>query len=330
MLRTREFALGAMISLLLLAGAVPGQTGIDDPHITPRGAVQPFSRNPDLSTSSTTSYKARADLVLVPVSVTDEMNRAVTGLEKDNFRIYENKQLQSITTCSSEDSPVSVGIVLDTSGSMQNKLQEAQEAVNQFIANANPADEFFLITFSDHPIQISDFGESPDEIANDLLTVRAKGSTALLDALYLGLAKMKNARYSKKAILIVSDGGDNHSRYSEKEVRGLAKEADVMIYAIGIFQTYFATEEERLGPMLLASLSEVTGGRSIVIENPADLASAATTIGNELRNLYLLAYRPDNTVKDGKWHKIKVKVLPPKGLPRLLVHAKEGYYGMRE
>jgi Ca-activated chloride channel family protein len=251
-------------------------------------------------------------------------------MEKDNFQIFENKRLQSIAAFSREDSPVSIGIVLDTSGSMRSKIQQAKEAVDQFIANANPGDEFSLITFSDRPVPTSDFGESPNEITSDLLTVRAKGSTALLDALYLGISNMKNAKYSRKAILIVSDGGDNHSRYSEKEVQALAKEADVMIYAIGIYDAFVATEEERLGPALLDSLSEVTGGRSIVIESPADLSGAAVTIGNELRNLYVLAYRPDQNVRDGKWRKIRVRLLPPKGLPRLHVRAKEGYYGFSD
>lgn len=141
---------------------------------------------------------------------------------------------------------------------------------------------------------------------------------------------MKNAKHSRKAILIVSDGGDNHSRYSEREVHTFAKEADVMIYAIAIYEDFVDTEEERLGPRLLASLSEVTGGRSLAIENPDDLVRAANAISNELRNFYVLAYRPDNTARDGKWHRIKVKLVPPKGLPRLRVHAKAGYYGISE
>lgn len=184
MLSTREFALGFMLSLLFPAGTFSSQTGMDDPHAIPRDRVQSVLRNPGLPTSSATTYKARVNLVLVPVTITDEMNRAVTGLEKKNFQIYENKRLQSISTCSSEDSPVSVGIVLDTSGSMQNKLQKAQEAINQFIATANPDDDFFLISFSDIPLQIADFGASPDEIGNQLVDVVAKGRTALLDAIY--------------------------------------------------------------------------------------------------------------------------------------------------
>lgn len=331
MLSTPQLALGSILSLLLVPVSVPGQTGVDDPHITPRTKMRSVLKDPAPPTNSfATTLKSRVDLVLVPVSVTDEMNRSVTGLEKDNFKIYENQRLQPISTCSSEDSPVSVGIILDTSGSMQNKLPQAEEAVIQFIANANPNDDFFLVTFSDTPVQISDFGASPDEIGNGLLGLVAKGRTALLDALYFAIAKMKNARYSKKAILIVSDGGDNHSRYNEHEVRALAKEADVMIYAIGIYQHLVDTEEERMGPMLLANLSEVTGGRTVVIESARDLADAAISIGSELRNLYVLAYRPENSARDGKWHRIKVKVLPPKGLPRLQVHHKDGYYGTSE
>jgi Ca-activated chloride channel homolog len=148
----------------------------------------------------------------------------------------------------------------------------------------------------------------------------------LLDAIYLGVSKMRQAKYPKKALLIISDGGDNHSRYTEGEIKNLVKEADVMIYSIGIYDHYFQTEEERLGPALLSDISDLSGGRSFTIDNPNDLADVATKIGIELRNQYVLGYRPKNPGHDGKWHKIKVKLLPPKGLPPLHVYARTGYY----
>jgi Ca-activated chloride channel family protein len=209
---------------------------------------------------------------------------------------------------------------------MQDKLAQASQAVYDFVTGANPDDEFFMITFSDGPVQVVDFDTPLEEIENQLLYLVPKGSTALLDALYLGLTKMQSAKYSRRAILIVSDGGDNHSRYTEREVRGIAKEADVMIYAIGIYDRFFETEEERLGPALLADLSGLTGGRDFVIESPSDLVDVANKIGIELRNLYVLSYTPKDTLRDGKWHKINVKLMPPKGLPALRAHAKEGYY----
>ena len=177
--------------------------------------------------------------------------------------------------------------------------------------------------------------ENPEWIEKKLVHFHAtytvpKGRTALLDAIYLGISKMRQAKYPKKALLIISDGGDNHSRYTEGEIKNLVKEADVLIYAIGIYDHYFPTEEERLGPQLLGEVTELTGGRAFTIDNPNDLADVATKIGIELRNQYVLGYRPKNPVRDGKWRKIKVKLNPPKGLPPLKVYAKTGYYAPSE
>ena len=153
-----------------------------------------------------------------------------------------------------------------------------------------------------------------------------KGRTALLDAIYLGLRKMNQARYERKALLIISDGGDNRSRYTEAEIKSLVKEADVQIYAIGIFDPYFRTEEESRGPGLLEAITDITGGREFTVGDPNELPDIAAKIGIELRNQYLIGYRPKSDSRDGKWHKVKVKLMPPKGLPPLQVHAKTGYY----
>lgn len=270
--------------------------------------------------------KKKVDLVLVPVTVTDPMNRLVTGLDKENFRVFEGKEEQDLKHFSSEDAPISLGVIFDMSGSMGSKIERAREAVTEFFRTANPQDEFFMIAFADKPEELSDFTQSLDDLQGRLLFTVPKGRTALLDAIYLGLSKMREAKYPKKALLIISDGGDNHSRYTEGEIKSLVKEADVMIYSIGIYDHYFATEEERLGPALLGDISELSGGRSFTIDNPNDLADVATKIGIELRNQYVLGYRPRNPGHDGKWHKIKVKLLPPKGLPPLHVYAKTGYY----
>ena len=152
----------------------------------------------------------------------------------------------------------------------------------------------------------------------------------MLDAIYLGLSKMRHAHQQKKALLIISDGGDNHSRYTESEIKNLVKEADVQIYAIGIFDSTPRTEEERMGPTMLASITDVTGGRTFTIDNPNELADVATKIGVELRNQYVLGYRPKKPARDGKWRKVKVKLNPPKGLPPLHVYAKTGYYAPTE
>jgi Ca-activated chloride channel family protein len=231
---------------------------------------------------------------------------------------------------SSEDAPVSIGVIFDMSGSMVSKIDRAREAVMEFFKTANPQDEFFMITFSDRPEQVSDFTSSVEDIQGKLVYTVPKGRTALLDAIYLGVNKMRKAKYEKKAILIISDGGDNHSRYTEGEIKSLVKEADVLIYAIGIYDHYFPTQEEQMGPALLSDISDLTGGRTFTIDNPNDLADVAEKIGIELRNQYVLGYRPKTPAHDGKWRKIRVKLLPPKGLPPLRVYAKTGYYAPSE
>ena len=337
MLRGNWFSARLRASILLtisacLAFPVVAQNSTEDVHIQPRirppAPVEPEG-DPSLRTH-TKPIKVDVNLVLVSVTITDPMNRLVTGLDRDNFDIFEGKDRQEIKTFSSEDAPISLGVIFDMSGSMGSKIERAREAVIEFFKTANPQDEFFMITFADKPEEISDFTSSVDDIQGKLIYTIPKGRTALLDAIYLGVTKMRQAKYPKKALLIISDGGDNHSRYTEGEIRSMVKEADVLIYAIGIYDHYFPTEEERLGPALLSDVTELTGGRAFTIDNPNDLADVSTKIGIELRNQYVLGYRPKNPVHDGKWRKIKVKLIPPKGLPPLRVYAKTGYYAPTE
>jgi Ca-activated chloride channel family protein len=270
------------------------------------------------------------NLVLLPVTITDVLNRPVAGLEKDNFKVFEGKEPQEIRHFSGEDTPVSLGVIFDTSGSMSSKIDRAREAIVEFFKTANPQDEFFMIAFSNKPEELSDFTSSVEDIQGKLLYTMPKGRTALLDAIYFGISKMRQAQYQRKALLIISDGGDNSSRYTEREIKSLVKEGDVLIYAIGIYDHYFPTEEERLGPQLLDDIAGLSGGRALTVDNPNDLADIATKIGIELRNQYVLGYRPKNLLPDGKWHKVKVKLVPPKGLPPLQVRAKAGYYAPSE
>src|SRR5450432_4643370 len=317
-----------------------GQTDVNDVHVAPRDVEKPAdSPKDDLISSSTSTststagmtahvrpLKVDVDLVLVPVTITDPMNRLVTGLDKENFQLFEGNATQEIRTFSSEDAPVSLGVIFDSSGSMSSKMDRAKDAVVEFFKTANPQDEFFMITFSDEPEEVSDFTSSVDEIQNKLIFAVPRHRTALLDAIYMGVSKMRKAKYAKKAMLIISDGGDNHSRYTENEIRSMVKEADVQIYSIGIFSLAPSQPEEIAGPALLTEISQVTGGRMFTINNPNELADVATKIGIELRNQYVLGYRPNNKVKDGHWRKIKVKLNPPKGLPHLNVYARTGYY----
>ena len=327
-----------LLALACLGLPVWGQTDVNDVHVVPREVEKPPDPpKPELAANSGAGLSARVrpmkvdvDLVLVPVTITDPMNRLVTGLDKVNFQLFEGNAAQEIRTFSSEDAPVSLGVIFDSSGSMSSKMDRAKEAVVEFFKTANPQDEFFMITFSDEPETVSDFTNSVDEIQNKLVFAVPRHRTALLDAIYMGVSKMRQAKYAKKALLIISDGGDNHSRYTEGEIKSMVKEADVMIYAIGIYDRYASAMEERLGPQLLNDITELTGGRAFTIDNPNDLGDVATKIGVELRNQYVLGYRPTKVVRDGKWRKIKVKLLPPKGLPPLRVYARTGYYAPAE
>jgi Ca-activated chloride channel family protein len=322
------------VALVLATFGAPhtfAQNSAEDVHIQPR--PQPAPKTPEIDPALRSHSKplsVNVEMVLVPVTITDPMNRLVTGLDRENFNLFEGKEQQEIKTFSSEDAPVSLGVIFDMSGSMSSKIERAREAVIEFFKTANPQDEFFMVTFADKPEEISDFTTSVEDIQGKLVYTVPKGRTALLDAIYLGVSKMRQARYPKKAMLIISDGGDNHSRYTEGEIRSTVKEADILIYAIGIYDHFFPTDEERLGPTLLSDITELTGGRAFTIDNPNDLADVSTKIGIELRNQYLLGYRPKNPVRDGKWRKIKVKLLPPKGLPPLRVYAKTGYYAPTE
>lgn len=324
----------ALLSLLLLmffSCAVMAVAQEDEVHIQPRvtADTKPPAIDPSLNTH-TRPIKKDVDVVLIPVTITDPMNRLVTGLEKDNFSVYEGSERQDIRHFSSEDAPISLGVIFDVSGSMANKIDKSRDAVVEFFKTANPDDEFFMITFNDRPELLNDFTQSVEDIQGKLVYTLPKGRTALLDAIYLGLNKMKQAKHAKKALLIISDGGDNHSRYTSGEIKSLVKEADVQMYAIGLYDTSYRTPEEAGGPALLSELTETTGGRAFTIDNVNELADVATKIGVELRNQYVLGYRPTNAARDGKWRKVKVKLVPPKGLPPLTVHAKTGYYAPTE
>lgn len=257
------------------------------------------------------------------------MNRFVTGLDKDFFRLWEDNTEQQITQFSSEDAPLSVGLVFDASGSMGSKLAKSRQAAAQFFKTANPEDEFFLIQFNDRAELMVPFTHNTEEIQNRLTFTQAKGRTALLDAVYLAISNMKKARNPRKAILILSDGGDNSSRYTESEIRNLVREADVQIYAIGLFEPVSSrgrTAEELSGPSLLNEIAEQTGGRHFPVENVNELPDVAAKIGVELRNQYVLGYAPANMNRDGKYRRVKVKVNQPRGFPQLRAYWRLGYY----
>jgi Ca-activated chloride channel family protein len=269
------------------------------------------------------------DLALVNITVTDPYNRLVTGLDTDNFRVFEDNVEQELVTFSSEDVPISIGVIFDISGSMANKVSKAREAAIQFFKTANPQDEFFLVSFNERAELTSSFTNSIEDLQGRMMLTVPKGRTALLDAIYLGLSQMRGARNAKRALLILSDGGDNHSRYSENDIKRLVKEADTQLYAVGIFDPLGyrnRTPEELNGPSLLSEVTEMTGGRVFAVEKLDELPDIATKIGMELRNQYVIGYRPSNKAHDARWRKVKVKIRAPKGLPPLSVYSKTGYY----
>jgi Ca-activated chloride channel homolog len=296
------------------------------PGSTPPAQPAPVEGKGALRARPGERIRVDVNLVLVPVTVTDPLNRLVTGLDKEDFFVYDNNNLQKIKTFSCDDAPVSIGIIMDLSGSMSNKVVRARDSIVEFMKTANPQDEFFVIGFNDRPELIEDFTGSVEDIQARLMSIHPGHRTALLDAIYFGMSKMKQAKYDRKALLVVSDGGDNRSRYTEGEVRSQVREADVQIYSIGIFDPYAATTEEKLGPGLLQEISEETGGRLFKVDDLADMADMAIKISIELRNEYVIGYNPIDAKHDGKWRKLKVKLVPPQGLPPLTVHARTGYY----
>lgn len=296
------------------------------PSITPR--VKPRAEAPE-SERITPNLRVDTNLVLVPITVTTPLNQIVTGMEKENFRLFEDKIEQEITYFASFDAPISIGLVFDASGSMGNKLTKSRQAAAAFFKTANPEDEFFLVQFNDRPQLVVPFTRDVEEIQNRLTFTQAKGRTALLDAMYLAMETLKKGRNPRRALLVISDGGDNSSRYTETEIRNLLKEADAQVYAIGIFEPIGArgrTAEELAGPGLLSDLAEMTGGRHFPVDNLNDLPDIAAKIGLELRNQYVLGYVSKNPNRDGKYRKISVKLNQPRGLPPLRALHRQGYY----
>ena len=265
------------------------------------------------------------DIVLVPVTVVDAANRPIISLEKQNFELYEGSKQQTVRFFSTEDSPISVGILLDLSGSMRDKIDTARQALHEFFANSNPDDDYFVIGFSDRPSMVADSTRSIGTIEDKVAMTQPYGNTALLDSIYMGLNKVRLGRYKRRALVIISDGGDNHSRYTAREIRSLVQESDVEIYALGIFSKIFKTYEEWSGENLLTSITETTGGQTIKVNDIEQLPQAAAAISKLMRNKYILGYHPSSDRYDDKWHKIKVRVLPPKQGTVLHVYNKQGY-----
>jgi Ca-activated chloride channel family protein len=291
------------------------------PRAKPKPAVDAASIRP-------ADLRVDVPLVLIPVNVTTPLGSSVTGLAKENFRLFEDGVEQTITHFANEDAPVSIGLLLDTSGSMRNKMKKSLEAAGELFKTASLDDEFFLIEFNERPRLTAPFTRDSNDLYKRLVRARPVGRTSLLDALHLAMAQMKNASNSRKAIVLLSDGGDNHSRHTESEIKKAVHEADVQIYALGIFDSEDYTKrtiEERNGPYLLDDLARETGGKHLPVGRLNDLPAICARIGAELHSQYLLGYSPANSTCDGKYRKVLVTPVATPNMPPLKAHFRPGY-----
>lgn len=323
--RVLVMALTLMVSVVCAQGQ-----SIDTPNIVPRHEARTSSYIPagaTLPAMRPRPMRVDVNLVLVPVTVVDSTSRPVIDLPQQNFSLLESGIPQNIQFFSREDTPISVAIILDFSGSMGDKIEYEMEAVDQFFQNANPDDDYYVITVSDHPTLVADSSQSLESIQASLSGIQPHGMTALYDSIYLGVNKLRSARYKRRAMVIVSDGGDNSSRYNLKEIKSVLAESDVLTYSIGIFDDIpvplFKTIEERMGRKWLDEVTRVSGGRNIPADDRRQIPQIAALVSREMRSQYVLGYRPSDLNYDGKWRKITVKLAENPG--QWHVHFKEGY-----
>lgn len=289
-------------------------------------AQQPEPTPPDQDPA--TPVRIKTDLVTLTLTVTDLYGRYVMGLGKKDFTVFDSNKEQEITFFSDTDAPVSLGVLFDVSGSMSGeKIQKARKALSRFINTSHPNDEYFLIAFNSRAQLLLDRTRDGDAVLQKLTLVNPRQNTALYDAVYLGIERVTRGSHQKRALLIISDGQDNASRYNFGEVRRLMKESDVITYAVGILDAGDTSNQIGMqGQAFLDELTSVTGGKSFYPSSDIEMDEIFDRISIELRHQYSVGYTPKDFQPDGKWRKVKVKVKPPRGLPRLTVRSREGYY----
>jgi Ca-activated chloride channel family protein len=270
------------------------------------------------------------DLITFTVTVTDTYGRYVSGLGKSAFTVLDEKKPQEITYFSDDDAPVSVGVIFDVSGSMSgDKIKRSRDALSKFIQTSHNMDEYFLIAFNSRAQLLLDKTRDGNAVLDKLTFVQTRNNTALYDACYLGVEKVQRGAHPKRALLLISDGQDNNSRYTFNELRRLLKESDVTLYGVGILSGADAGSSMGMeGQGILDELASVSGGKAFFPRSNAEMDDIFEQIALELRHQYSIGYKPTNFANDGRWHKIKVRVTPPRGLPRLFVRAKDGYYAI--
>jgi len=308
------------IGLVTIAcGGQPSEAG---PPTGREPQVSIVSRPKPHSSKKASDIRVDVRVVLVPVTVTDRTGNPVLGLPQEAFHVSEEGVEQTVARVVRQDAPLSVGLVFDASNSMQNKLDSSREAIAQILRTSVTGDEYSLVEFNDRPTVLCGFTPEPKTIEDALLSVRPIGWTALLDAIHLSVNRMKKAKNARRALIVLSDGGDNNSRFTRHEIRDLLRESDVSLYAIGI-----------LGPMvpasamnLLSSLAEETGGRLFPVHGVKQLPDAVSKLNKALREQYLLAYYPTNSTRDGKYRRLQVRLAAPPNSPGLRASWRSGYY----
>jgi Ca-activated chloride channel family protein len=282
-----------------------------------------------LSQVHVSTIRVDVDLITVNVSVTDSNNRPVLGLGPGHFQLWEDKVQQEIEYFSDEDVPLSVGIIFDVSSSMKEKIAASRAAAAVFLQTGNTTDEYFLIEFSDVTKLTQDYTTDIRKLQTRIISAVAQGKTALFDAVYLGLEKLRSAHNPRKALLLITDGDDNHSRYSLSDIKEAMREQDVQIYTIGVgLESYI----EPTGAVILLGRDAIDGlekagsGQSFFPETPEELQSVCATIAQQLKTEYVIGYKSNNPEKNGKWRKIRVKLIPPKGMNGLGLRFRSGYY----
>lgn len=317
---------------MCVAGMAFQSASRQGPLKIPSRAAIPIDTTADLPAESRNHLRVDTSLVLIPAHVTDPIGATVTGLKRENFRITEDGVDQSISYFAREDAPVSVGLVFDASGSMQEKKKTALQAASRFFSTSNPEDEFFLVEFNEKPKLSVPFTAEEEHLYDRMRSVRPFGRTSLYDAIHLALTELRNARNERKALVIFSDGGDNRSRHSFLEVKNKLFESDVQVYAMGIFndeEMAKASQEEREGPKRLEELASASGGRLHMVKNLDDLPEISLLVSNELRDQYLIGYAPSNAARDGKYRRVRLKLDAPDAA-KMHVGYRQGYYAPTE
>lgn len=280
-----------------------------------RAVITPRAR-PEASTVRPATFRLDARLVQIPVTVTDGRDRPRMDLRATDFRLLEDGVEQQIANFSLAEGPITAGVVFDTSGSMKGRMDDSHAALDLLFQTAGPQDEFFLVRFSDRPELVAPLTHDPAQVSRLLGSVIPRGWTALYDAIFYSLHEMRRAANSRRVLLILSDGEDNNSRYSEAETVSRMREADVRVYAIGLFRQ----------TRCLTRMAAETGGRMIWVHKLNELKDAVRTLSLEMRNTYVLSYFSNNRSAEGKYRNVKVELGPPHNGESLRVSWRQGYY----